>query len=287
MTIHPTYDLKSNARFSQLAFLFAVMLIMAGVFSFLITPVLSMTSLSETKSLLVSQICSSLLVFWIPPLLLNTYYKARYLSPFFHPLAYVNRLQVVLGLAVALLALVPSSLLEDLMRMIPEPEALAPLSAQVERTTEMMVSDHSAVGITLALIALVVVSPLAEEYLFRGVLQQWVLSVTRSGHAAVWGVALFFSLIHMEWGGLLSRAFMGVLLGYAALYGGLRVSVPMHALNNLLVYLLLLSGNSEPWSPHAGGVVYMLISLVCLTAIGVILKYMSQRTKSEYHETID
>ena len=287
MTIHPTYDLKSNARFSQLVFLFAVMLIMAGVFSFLITPILSMTLLSETKSLLVSQICSTLLVFWVPPLLLNTYYKARHLSPFFHPLAYVSRLQVVLGLAVALLALVPSSLLEDLMRMIPEPDVLAPFSAQVERVTEMMVSDHSAVGITLALIALVVVAPLAEEYLFRGVLQQWVLSVTRSGHAAVWGVALLFSLIHMEWGGLLSRAFMGLLLGYAALYGGLRVSVPMHALNNLLVYLLLLSGNSEPWSPHAGGVVYMPISLVCLTAIGVILKYMSLRTKSEYYETIN
>lgn len=58
MTIHPTYDPKSNARFSQLVFLFAVMLIMAGVFSFLITPALSMTSISETKSLLVSQICS-------------------------------------------------------------------------------------------------------------------------------------------------------------------------------------------------------------------------------------
>lgn len=287
MTIHPTYDLQSSARFSQLVFLFAVMLIMAGVFSFLITPALSMTPLSETESLLVSQICSSLLVFWAPPLLLNTYYKARHLSPFFHPLASVSVLQVVLGLSVALLALVPSSLLEELMQMIPEPDVLAPFSAQVQRVTEMMVSDHSAIGITLALIALVVVAPLAEEYLFRGVLQQWVLSVTRSGHAAVWVVALLFSLIHMEWGGLLSRAFMGVLLGYAALYGGLRVSVPMHALNNLLVYLLLLSGNSEPWSPLAGGVVYILISLVCLVAIGVVLKYMSQRTKSEYHETID
>ena len=283
MTIHPTYDLQSRARFSQLVFLFAVMLIMAGVFSFLITPALHLTSLSETESLLVSQICSSLLVFWVPPLLLNTYYKARHLSPFFHPLASVSVLQVVLGLSVALLALVPSSLLEELMRMIPEPDVLAPFSAQVERVTEMMVSDHSAVGITLALIALVVVAPLAEEYFFRGVLQQWVLSVTRSGHTAVWVVALLFSLIHMEWGGLLSRAFMGVLLGYVALYGGLRVSVPMHALNNLLVYLLLLSGNSVPWSP----IVSVLISIVCLIAIGVVLKYMSQRMKSEYHETID
>ena len=283
MTIHPTYDLQSRARFSQLVFLFAVILIMAGVFSFLITPALQLTSLSETESLLVSQICSSLLVFWVPPLLLNTYYKARHLSPFFHPLASVSVLQVVLGLLVALLALVPSSLLEELMRMIPEPDVLAPFSAQVERVTEMMVSDHSAVGITLALIALVVVAPLAEEYFFRGVLQQWVLSVTRSGHTAVWVVALLFSLIHMEWGGLLSRAFMGVLLGYVALYGGLRVSVPMHALNNLLVYLLLLSGNSVPWSP----IVSVLISIVCLIAIGVVLKYMSQRMKSEYHETID
>ena len=128
---------------SQLVFLFAVMLIMAGVFSFLVTPALGMTSLSGTKSLLVSQICSSLLVFWVPPLLLNTYYKARHLSPFFHPLAPVSRLQVALGLAVALLALAPSSLLEDLMRMIPEPEALAPLSAQVERTTEIYTCSYT------------------------------------------------------------------------------------------------------------------------------------------------
>ena len=173
------------------------------------------------------------------------------------------------------------------MRMIPEPEALAPLSAQVERTTEMMISDHSVGGITLALIALVVVAPLTEEYLFRGVLQQWVLSVTRSGHTAVWVVALLFSLIHMEWGGLLSRTFMGVLLGYAALYGGLRVSVPMHALNNLLVYLLLLCGDPEPWSPLPLGIVSVLISVVCFIAIGVLFRYMSQRTKSEYHETIN
>lgn len=287
MTIHPTYDLKSRARFSQLVFLFAVMLIMAGVFSFLITPVLSMTSLSETKSLLVSQICSSLLVFWVPPLLLNTYYKARHLSPFFHPLARVSGLQVVLGLSVALLALVPSSLLEDLMRRISEPWVFAPFSAQVERTTEMMISDHSVGGITLALIALVVAAPLAEEYLFRGVLQQWVLSVTRSGHTAVWVVAILFSLIHMEWSGLLSRAFMGVLLGYAALYGGLRASVPMHALNNLLVYLLLLFGDPEPWSPLPLGIVSVLISIVCLIAIGFLLRYMSLKTKTEYHETIN
>ena len=287
MTIHPTYDPQSRARFSQLVFLFAVMLIMAGVFSFLITPTLSMTSLSETKSLLVSQICSSLLVFWVPPLLLNTYYKARHLSPFFHPLAYVSLLQVVLGLSVALLALVPSSLLEDLMRRISEPWVFAPFSAQVERTTEMMISDHSVGGITLALIALVVVAPLAEEYLFRGVLQQWVLSVTRSGHTAVWVVAILFSLIHMEWSGLLSRAFMGVLLGYASLYGGLRVSVPMHALNNLLVYLLLLFGDPEPWSPLPLGIVSVLISIVCLIAIGVLLRYMSLKTKTEYHETIN
>lgn len=287
MTIHPTYDLKSRARFSQLVFLFAVMLIMTGVFSFLITPALSMTSLSDTKSLLVSQISSSLLVFWVPPLLLNTYYKARHLSPFFHPLARVSRLQVVLGLSVALLALVPSSLLEDLMRRISEPWVFAPFSAQVERTTEMMISDHSVGGITLALIALVVVAPLAEEYLFRGVLQQWVLSVTRSGHTAVWVVAILFSLIHMEWSGLLSRAFMGVLLGYAALYGGLRVSVPMHALNNLLVYLLLLFGDPEPWSPLPLGIVSVLISIVCLIAIGVLIRYMSLKTKTEYHETIN
>ena len=287
MTIHPTYDLKSNARFSQLVFLFAVMLIMAGVFSFLITPALSMTSLSETESLFVSQICSSLLIIWVPPVLLNTYYKARHLRPFFHPLARVSGLQVVLGLSVALLALVPSSLLEDLMRRISEPWVFAPFSAQVERTTEMMISDHSVGGITLALIALVVVAPLAEEYLFRGVLQQWVLSVTRSGHTAVWVVAILFSLIHMEWSGLLSRAFMGVLLGYAALYGGLRASVPMHALNNLLVYLLLLFGDPEPWSPLPLGIVSVLISIVCLIAIGVLLRYMSLKTKTEYHETIN
>lgn len=287
MTIHPTYDLKSNARFSQLVFLFAVMLIMAGVFSFLITPALSMTSLSETESLFVSQICSSLLIIWVPPVLLNTYYKARHLRPFFHPLARVSGLQVVLGLSVALLALVPSSLLEDLMRRISEPWVFAPFSAQVERTTEMMISDHSVGGITLALIALVVVAPLAEEYLFRGVLQQWVLSVTRSGHTAVWVVAILFSLIHMEWSGLLSRAFMGVLLGYAALYGGLRVSVPMHALNNLLVYLLLLFGDPEPWSPLPLGIVSVLISIVCLIAIGVLIRYMSLKTKTEYHETIN
>lgn len=61
----------------------------------------------------------------------------------------------------------------------------------------------------------------------------------------------------------------------------------MHALNNLLVYLLLLFGDPEPWSPLPLGIVSVLISIVCLIAIGVLLRYMSLKTKTEYHETIN
>lgn len=289
MTIHPTYDPKNPARLGQLVFLLGMVLIMAGVLAFLVQPVIRLCPLSTTQSLLMTQIFSSLLVFGVPALLVNIYYKMRYMRPFFRPLAPVSGLNVVIGLSIALLAFIPSSVMEDLMRLIPEPDFLVPISDEVARTTELIVSDHTTLGTVLALLALVVAAPIAEELLFRGALQQWVLSVTRSGHAAVWVVAILFALIHVEWLGMLPRAFMGVVLGYSALYGGLKVSVPLHALNNLIVYLLWRFDKTSQWVTGEGlsnSAVYILMALICLGAIGVLIYYMRQRTNKKYHDAI-
>lgn len=289
MTIHPTYDPMSPARLGQLVFLIGMMLLMAGVLAFLVQPVIGFLHLSGTQSLLLTQLFSSLLVMGVPPLLVNLYYKIRYLRPFYRPMAPVSRLNVVIGLCMALLALIPSSVMEDLMRAIPEPDFMVPLSEEVARTTELIVSDHSALGTTLALLALVVAAPVAEELLFRGVLQQWMLSATRSAHAAVWIVAIIFAGIHLEWGGMLPRLFMGVVLGYSALYGGLKVSIPLHATNNLIVYLTYRFAGSTMWTTGEGmsrSVVFVLMALICLVAIGVLTYYMHQRTIKKYQNEI-
>lgn len=286
MIIHPTYDRHAPATWGQLVFLIAMMLLMAGVQAFLIQPLVMMLPLAETPQLMLLQIFSSLLVFLVPALLTNTYYKIRTQQRFFHPTAPVSRLNLILSLAIILLAYLPSTLLEDLIELIPEPEGLRGISAALAETTEMLVSDSTPLGMTLAIVALVIAAPLAEELLFRGALQQWMLSQTRQGHAAVWIVAVIFSLIHLEWAGFLSRLLMGVILGYCALYGGLKVSILAHAVNNLLVYLLMHFGAEEGWgacTPMVGNALAILMSIVCIGVIGVLLYYMSQRTRTKYY----
>lgn len=289
MTIHPTYDQTNPARLGQLVFLIGVMLLMAGALAFLVQPVIGLCQLSATESLLCTQIFSSLLVMGVPALLVNLYYKMRYLRPFFRPLAPVSGLNVVIGLCMALLAFLPSSVMEDLMRAIPEPDFMVPLSEEVARTTDLIVSDHSLMGTILALIALVVAAPISEELLFRGALQQWMLSTTRAGHAAVWVVAIIFAGIHLEWGGMLPRLFMGVVLGYSALYGGLKVSTLLHATNNLVVYLLLRLDITCKWANGEGmshNTIDLVMALICLVTIGILIYYMHQRTIKKYNHEI-
>ncbi|MFD0766509.1 CPBP family intramembrane glutamic endopeptidase [Mucilaginibacter lutimaris] len=73
----------------------------------------------------------------------------------------------------------------------------------------------------------------AEEIMFRGVLQTIFQKLTKNTHAAIWVTAALFSAFHMEFYGFLPRTLLGALFGYFVAYSGsIWPAVWGHFLNN-------------------------------------------------------
>lgn len=87
-----------------------------------------------------------------------------------------------------------------------------------------------------------IMTAIAEEAFFRGVLQQLFREAFKNVHVAIWIGAAVFSALHFEFYGFLPRMFLGALLGYLFYWSGnLWVPIVGHLANNggqvLLVYL--------------------------------------------------
>ena len=73
----------------------------------------------------------------------------------------------------------------------------------------------------------------AEEFMFRGVIQTIFTRWTKNYHAAIWITAILFSSFHMEFFGFLPRMMLGALLGYMVAWSGsIWPAVWGHFINN-------------------------------------------------------
>jgi uncharacterized protein len=74
---------------------------------------------------------------------------------------------------------------------------------------------------------------IAEEFMFRGVIQTIFTRWTKNYHAAIWITAILFSSFHMEFFGFLPRMALGALLGYMVAWSGsIWPAVWGHFINN-------------------------------------------------------
>ena len=104
--------------------------------------------------------------------------------------------------------------------------------------TQEFIKTDSFNGLLLNIFVVAMVPAFCEEVLFRGALQQFLMTCFKNTHVAVWITAIVFSAIHMQFFGFLPRLTLGVFLGYMFAYSGsLWVSVAAHFVNNLLALL--------------------------------------------------
>ena len=81
----------------------------------------------------------------------------------------------------------------------------------------------------VVLLSTVIIAPLTEELMFRGLIQGVMKSWTKSKHWAVWISAILFAAIHFHVAGFLPRMLLGALMGYFVLYSGsIWTAVLMH-----------------------------------------------------------
>ncbi|MFD1467565.1 CPBP family intramembrane glutamic endopeptidase [Hymenobacter caeli] len=92
----------------------------------------------------------------------------------------------------------------------------------------------------VAVLVIGVVPAVAEELVFRGVVQQNLVRWFGSRHAGVWAAAAIFSAIHFQFFGFVPRFVLGLGLGYLYEWSG-NIVVPMaaHFTNNAFQVVLL------------------------------------------------
>ena len=112
------------------------------------------------------------------------------------------------------------------------------MEEQAKQLTELMVMTKSPVQFLLNLMVVAMLPAIAEEFFFRGVLQNFARQCFYNPHVAIWFTAIVFSGIHGQFYGFVPRVVLGALLGYIYLYSGnIWIAVLAHFINNGLALL--------------------------------------------------
>lgn len=140
---------------------------------------------------------------------------------------------VLMCLLLYVLSLPIVGLSSYLNHQIPFPEWVYESENQMSDLMTQLLVFESPTDFILALIGIAVIPALAEEWAFRGVLQNIITHATRS---PTWGIvlsAILFSSVHMQFLGFIPRLLLGLLLGYFyARTANLWYSIMIHFLNN-------------------------------------------------------
>lgn len=120
---------------------------------------------------------------------------------------------------------------------IPFPESIHDYVHDAEEKaaglTRLFLYMPSVQDLFINLIVIGIVPAIAEELLFRGVIQNMLFERIRNVHIAVWLAAAIFSLVHFQFLGFVPRMFLGAILGYSFyLSGSIWVPIAAHAFNN-------------------------------------------------------
>ena len=125
----------------------------------------------------------------------------------------------------------------------------------------------------VGLLVIGVVPAVAEELVFRGVVQRNLVRWTQSRHAGIWLAAAVFSAIHVQFFGFVPRFVLGLVLGYLYEWSG-NILVPMaahftqNAFQLLMVYLSQHGGFGWGFDPDSTEA--LPLPLVAVSVVGSV-----------------
>ena len=122
-----------------------------------------------------------------------------------------------------------------------------------------------------AALAVVILAPILEEILCRGLILRKYLEKTTATRAILIS-GLFFGLLHLHPLHVLSASLMGFAIGYAYYRtGSIRLAIVIHLANNLLAYLGTRYDIEDPALLTDYGALGTLVSTLIFGAAGVLL----------------
>jgi membrane protease YdiL (CAAX protease family) len=187
------------------------------------------------------------------PALLFSYLKNNNLYSFINQERISYYLFYLIGLITALAAMPLIASLFEFNKQIPFPAALAKLYQAIltseeaaQNITKAFLNVNTWPGLIFNILVIALAPAIAEEFFFRGAVQQLFVNWFKNKHVAIALAAALFSFIHFQFLGFLPRMFVGMLLGYLYFYSqNIWVSVFAHFVNNatqVILYFLFVKG---------------------------------------------
>ena len=152
---------------------------------------------------------------------------------------------------------------------------------------DLLSYSNSKIGFAFSIILMSILPAIAEELLFRGVLQNLLKKWSKNGHFAIVITSLIFALIHSNPEQILGILLLGLALGYLfELTGNLIYPIVLHASNNLatIIGMKYAEGNknfealTNDYSPN---VLAVLLSILITSLIFVFLYKTSLKKEHE------
>lgn len=264
-------------RIFLLAALLVFGLIIGSVLG-VIFPIVTGSDIMGLNSLRFMQISSQIFTFVLPPIVYALLIKE---NPF-KALGFNKTTITWLCLGVAMMyAILPlNSVFAEWNANIKFPDSMTDferfLQDMQERATEIMerfVNVTSIGGLILNLFMIAGLAALGEELLFRSIIQTSLIKVCKNAHIGIIIASAIFSIIHMEFYGLLPRFVLGMLLGYMYYYSrSIWIPIAMHFANNgTIVFLYYLNNigtiNIDVESFGKTNIFVLILSIIAMIAL--------------------
>jgi CAAX protease family protein len=160
--------------------------------------------------------------------------------------------------------------------------------AQMENVMNGFLSVQTFWGLLMNIIIIGLIPAVGEEFLFRGLIQKFLVKGLKRVHLAVLLTAFVFALFHFQFLSILPRFVLGIILGYLYIWSGsLWMPILMHFINNSLAVVYFhfyLSGKTgdtlEVIGTPGNDLVYALLSIVIVTIILFVIRRISLENAS-------
>lgn len=188
-----------------------------------------------------------------------------------------SRFPLLVGSVAGLLALAPASLLAGLSTRLrpPSTDYLAFLAQQL---------PDGLTGTLIALVAVSLAAPVAEELVFRGLIFRVARDRWGPGRAALLS-GLFFGVAHWQPWSLFGLVALGILLaGLYHLTGSLLAPIAAHATHNAVSLTLLLRTREQltaeaPAAGTFGGPGALILAIACAALLLSLLRWLQRQRR--------
>lgn len=247
-------------RITALFFLLLVFLLLGSLSGFLSFNLLTGEDLTQViatldaesitpriqVSLMIMQAISQLVGFLLLPLLFIWVNRSMSPGSFFEGrISPVHT--IALTVIVVIIAMPVMAPLVEWNKNIHLPDSLGTLKytfeemeATAARLTRLLTTfDHIGLFL-LGIVVIAVIPAVAEEFVFRGILQQEIKKASGNPHVAIWLAGFLFSFIHFQFFGFFPRMLLGVLFGYLYHWTNhLAVPIVAHFTNNCFTLTMI------------------------------------------------